>query len=188
MFNTRAKGFTLIELLVVIGIIGLLASIVLSSLDSARKKGRDSRRISDIKQIQLALELYYDANGAFPPNTGSANTFDSTLLTGAGYISVMPTDPTTYAAYKYTAYALSGTASVCSSYHLGAGLEVSNPALSQDVDISANNGGKPPSGYTICTSGTPPSNDFDGWATGAACTGTIGTNYPGTELCYDVKP
>ena len=52
-------GFTLVELLVVISIIGLLAGIVLSSLNSARAKGRDARRVSDIKQLQLALTLYY---------------------------------------------------------------------------------------------------------------------------------
>ena len=52
------KGFTLIELLVVIAIIGILASVVLASLNSARKKSRDARRVADIKQIQLALELY----------------------------------------------------------------------------------------------------------------------------------
>ena len=61
-----ARGFTLIELLVVIAIIGILSSVVLASLNSARKKGRDARRIADLKQLQLALELYYDAN----PSTG----------------------------------------------------------------------------------------------------------------------
>ena len=61
MFKFRKnQGFTLIELLVVIAIIGVLASVVLASLNTARKKSRDARRIADIKQIQLALELYFD--------------------------------------------------------------------------------------------------------------------------------
>ena len=60
--HTSLRGFTLIELLVVIAIIGILSSVVLASLNSARQKGRDAKRISDVKQLQLALELYYDAN------------------------------------------------------------------------------------------------------------------------------
>ncbi len=60
------KGFTLIELLVVISIIGLLSSVVLTSVNSARAKARDARRITDLKQIQTALEFYYDTNGSYP--------------------------------------------------------------------------------------------------------------------------
>jgi len=54
------KGFTLIELLVVIAVIGMLASIVLVSLGPVRKKGRDARRMSDIRQIGTAMEMCYD--------------------------------------------------------------------------------------------------------------------------------
>ena len=66
----RYKGFTLIELLVVIAIIGVLASVVLVSLNSARVKARDTRRKADLKQINQALELYYDANGKYPQAGG----------------------------------------------------------------------------------------------------------------------
>lgn len=64
--NATAKGFTLVELLVVISIIGLLSSIVLSSLSVARSKARDTQRISDIHNLQTALELYRASNGAYP--------------------------------------------------------------------------------------------------------------------------
>src|SRR3989344_3892996 len=61
----KSKGFTLIELLVVVAIIGLLSSVVLASLNSARAKGRDAKRMSDLHNISVALELYYDKFGTY---------------------------------------------------------------------------------------------------------------------------
>ncbi len=63
------SGFTLIELLVVIAIIGLLASVVLLSLNSARSKSRDAKRVADAKLIANAMELYYNDNGSYPAQT-----------------------------------------------------------------------------------------------------------------------
>lgn len=61
----KQRGFTLIELLVVIAVIGILASVVLASLNSARKKGADAKIKSELKQISTALELYYDKYGTY---------------------------------------------------------------------------------------------------------------------------
>ena len=60
------EGFTLIELLVVISIIGLLASIILVSMVNARVKGRDVKRLADLRQARTALELYYADKGHYP--------------------------------------------------------------------------------------------------------------------------
>ena len=71
-FKNTKKGFTLIELLVVIAIIGILSTVVLASLSTARQKSRDAKRISDIGQIQLALELYFDGALTYPSTTAAA--------------------------------------------------------------------------------------------------------------------
>jgi len=62
-------GFTLLELLVVIAIIGLLSSIVFTSLSSVRVRARDARRKMDLAEVRKALELYYDDNNAYPGGT-----------------------------------------------------------------------------------------------------------------------
>ncbi|MES2225687.1 MAG: type II secretion system protein [Patescibacteria group bacterium] len=55
------SGFTLIELLVVIAIIGILSSVVLASLNTARNKGADAAIKSNINNARAAAELYYDS-------------------------------------------------------------------------------------------------------------------------------
>ena len=64
------KGFTLIELLVVIAIIGLLASVALLALNSARSKARDTKRVSDVFQMHTALELYFSEYAGYPTSPG----------------------------------------------------------------------------------------------------------------------
>lgn len=108
-----------IAIILGIAILGILSSVVLASLNSARMKGRDARRIADVKQLQLGLELYYDDKDAYP----------KTLTALAPeYIDEIPTDPTGGHLYAY---------SYCStdSYHLGASLEQqSHSALASDAD------------------------------------------------------
>ena len=91
-----ARGFTLIELLVVVAIIGILSSIVLASLNTARIKGADAARISDVNSIETALEMYYNDNGGYPTSSNSSNGdvwFSDSILTSKlvpKYISSMP--------------------------------------------------------------------------------------------------
>lgn len=124
----KQKGFTLIELLVVIAIIGILATIVMVSLNTARQKARDSRRISDARQVQLAEQMYYDNNTSYSATLAQ--------LTSSGLISSDPTDPgTTPYVYNPAPDACTGLpAAACSSYVFQATLEASNTAFNNDVD------------------------------------------------------
>jgi prepilin-type N-terminal cleavage/methylation domain-containing protein len=102
------RGFTLIELLVVIAIIGILAGIVLVSLNSATGKGRDAKRLGDLDSLSTALELYADnsAAGTYPSTAGAwwgnCSGWGSHSTSGPSgwipnlapqYISVLPLDP-----------------------------------------------------------------------------------------------
>jgi len=131
----KSKGFTLIELLVVIAIIGILATIVLVSLNSARQKARDVRRIGDIRQVALALEMYYDDNAAYPVVTGcTAANWDTmaTAIEGGSYMTSVPNDPTNSGSYVYM------YGGIATDYALKATLEnLSNTALDTDVDGTA---------------------------------------------------
>ena len=91
----HSRGFTLIELLVVIAIVGLLASIVFGSLNSARTKGQDAARVSNIKSLRTALELYYDTYNTYPQSPvggGDVILNDATIVSALvpTYIGSMP--------------------------------------------------------------------------------------------------
>jgi len=202
------KGFTLIELLVVIAIIGLLATIIMGSLSSSRLKGRDARRIADIKTIQLALENYYNDNLMYPkniyvsnssaaPNNGLSPNYLSVVPTDPGYsvaASTCASTPSTVGCYTYKGYGTTGACTAPGMYHLAAVLEqTSNSALIQDADaynsgttLFFSNGVS--TGLIGCTN--QGASDFHGLSAAAnttICNATAGTAQPGgTETCYDV--
>ena len=121
--NRRKKGFTLIELLVVISIIGFLSTLAVVSLNNARIKSRDAKRKADLKQIQTALEVYYDKNNYYPTemgcdsSIGSCNTACNTCgasdwnytvsgliaqtLKTNGIVNTLPIDPKNGNSYYY---------------------------------------------------------------------------------------
>ncbi len=90
MIKRNEKGFTLVELLVVISIIGLLSTLAVVALGSARERARDAKRIADVKQIQTALELFYNDNNAYPEEPTAITLGEGTdpvTLTSDGFIA-----------------------------------------------------------------------------------------------------
>lgn len=158
------KGFTLIELLVVIAIIGLLSTLAVVALNSARMKSRDARRLSDVKQIQTALELFYNDQGMYPPSAAVIDTaeflgqgnfaclddggWDATC-TGNVYMAAVPTypvprtdntcDPTTddqAVGYSY----INHTATDASTYTLQYCLGGNAGGVSDGVNVACESG------------------------------------------------
>jgi len=83
MTKSQTRGFTLIELLVVIAIIGILASVVLASLNSARDKGEDAATKSNLNNIRAQAELVYDdAQGSYDGVCDNAQVVNA--ITSAG--------------------------------------------------------------------------------------------------------
>ena len=94
----------------VVAVIGLLSGIVLVSLNNARMKARDAKRLQDVRQLITALSLYYENNGRYPCHSGSnslQNTFLQPLIT-SGLMASTPRDPTNTIAnemyYSYQSY------------------------------------------------------------------------------------
>jgi len=178
--SSAKRGFTLIELLVVIAIIGILSSVVLASLGTARTKARDATRISDMKNMQLALELYYDSLQSYPANTIGANAhFFGAGITAAltpTYIPNLPSDPLAantqyvYKASDLTDVEVTADGSAV-SYILGATLEnAANPVLGGDQVTNVTGG------TTIVA---------EGLSTGGSC---IAAGTGGTDICYSLRP
>lgn len=96
----------MIELLVVIAIIGLLSTLAVVALNSARMKARDAGRLANVKEIQTALELYFNDANTYPPTavisgtclsylSGDASSgFGAACVSGANAITYMQTVPT----------------------------------------------------------------------------------------------
>lgn len=120
MFRRQSnKGFTFIELAVSIAIIGVLSTVILSSVNGARKSARVAQRVSDLKKVQAALDLYYAKNKSYP-STGGAHRGVCPSYSGGGaytannglvipglvpqYINQIPVDPQTSATNDSNCY------------------------------------------------------------------------------------
>lgn len=134
--KNNKKGFTLIELLVVIAIIGLLSTLAVVALNNARQKSRDAKRVADVKQVQTAMELYFNDQGGYPQRDdgilgqGNWDCLDSSAdgfnaaggCAGTVYMAQVPSNPTPLdggtAGYNYQVAAAFGEYSI--EYFLGA--------------------------------------------------------------------
>ena len=88
--RNNKQAFTLLELLVVIAIIGIISTLAIVALQGARAKARDAKRISDIRQIQTALELYYNDFSIYPNEVVSGGTIEGDPT---AYMLVVPHGP-----------------------------------------------------------------------------------------------
>jgi prepilin-type N-terminal cleavage/methylation domain-containing protein len=132
-FQIRKKGFTLIELLVVISIIAILATIGFVNYQQAVKKGRDSRRMADLKVMQSGFEQYHSDVHFYPPSFGDGS-FGSELNNCTGrtsctttkvYLKSTPKDPINGGIniYHYETVPSSCATTTCQGYCLYANVE-----------------------------------------------------------------
>jgi len=133
MFKNK-KGFTLIELLVVIAIIGILSTLAVVSLNNAREKSRDAKRVADVKQMQTALELYFNDQGGYPA-TAAVVAGGTIAAGGVTYMGLVPTAPTPPAGNTY-AYTSANTA----TYNIAFTLEGTTGGLPLGAHIATPSG------------------------------------------------
>jgi type II secretion system protein G len=143
----KYKGFTLIELLIVMAIIGILASLLLTSFIGVRERARDGKRKSDVNEIQAALEQYRADQSAYPLSAAlSACGGSITNGSGSTYMQSIPCDPLGNGAWNGGVYLYNNSGG---NYSLSACIENGNDT---DPHISSSL----PSGVTgsgTCTSG-----------------------------------
>lgn len=104
------NGFTLFELLVTISIIAILTAVAVVSFGGVNKKARDSRRMSDLEKIRIALEAVKQVGTSYPTTSNVQTVLVPT------YMQQWPKDPKTQVAYTYTGLTLY-------SYQIGASME-----------------------------------------------------------------
>ena len=117
--HTQNRGFTLIELLVVIAIIGILASVVLASLNTARNKGADAAAKGAMSQLRAQAELFYDTGNTYAGFCTASST--TPILNNAKTNSNVP------ASTLGTAYATAGSLALVTCHDILGGYAAEVP-------------------------------------------------------------
>lgn len=112
----RAKaGFTILEILIVLAVFGLLATLAVLSLNSARARVRDAQRLSDVSTLSAALSRYWLEKATYPSSTGlelGKPGTNTEVLSAGGfekregaqtpiYLDRLPTGPKVNEFYRY---------------------------------------------------------------------------------------
>lgn len=139
MFRKYSSAFTLVELLVVIAIIGILASIVMANLGSARDRSQVAATFAQLKEIETALKLYAldeETFKAWPEKTvtiarliDQSDSFTEEFVGFDAYLSVAPTPPIAEGVYKYS----------FSGAEYSAGSESHNTGVNIQIDVTGSN-------------------------------------------------
>ena len=108
----KNQGFTLVELMVVIAVIVIISIIVIVNIATARTKSRDTMRITDVKQLQGAIQSYFSTNYVYPNSLSDLSP---------GILTSIPKDPSTKLNYGYA------TSTSPVKFHVCATLELNTP-------------------------------------------------------------
>ncbi len=121
------KGFTLLELLVVIGIISVLVTMAVSSYSTAQKKARDTRRQSDLKTAQQAMEQCYSVNNfQYPIITNNSGVLSMTCPLPNDNITFSISDPLNNISYQYSTVSNQNQYSITTNLETGGTFSVNN--------------------------------------------------------------
>lgn len=174
MIQKKQRGFTLIEMIVVIGILAVLAGLLLTVVNPIAqfRKANDTRRKSDLAQLQRALEQYYQDHGSYPKYSTQAPLYEIVDFSNVNksplpgitwgnpwqpYMNFLPKDPSSYRTYIYVTDATNQTYWLYTSLEQGsADAQVCNAGFAcNNVPANVHCGSSP---SIVCNYGVSSSN------------------------------